>query len=595
MGAVGDIIGQLRSAFRQDKARGGELLAKGATAPTFADTGYDLLQAYGYDALSDYLRLEHDLLSRFVDYEEMDDYPEIAAAIDIYADDASVPDTQLRRSLWAVSPDKTIETIMDDLFHRTLRLDEEIWEIARSMVKYGNDYEEMLVTENGVVGMNFLPAPTVRRIEGPRGELYGFAQDFRGRFGYSPQEFQQMLAQRTNAVRNMLQPGASGSGSGRDNVTPFEDWEVVHFRLRGKTRRAQYGYSVLEPARWIWKRLMLLEDAAMIYRLQRAPERFAFYVDVGDLPPNEALAYVNRVRQQHKKKKFVNPSTGKLDLKWEPLSQDDDFFVPSRKGQDGTRIEVLGSPSWQHMDDVEYFRSKLFAAIKVPKAYMNQDENAARAALSSQDVRFARSVLRVQRELQNGFHKVGRTHLAALGIDPAKAAFDVQMTVPSAIFELAQIEVRNARADLAGRMKEHVSLQWVLSNVYGMSEEDIGTVITQRVEDTLRDGQTNAEVEKMAAQAQASAQPQGGGGGMFASRDAEQGLALIERRLARIPKKMRGGISERELTAGSREAEKRAGEKLDKLRAQGDVTARKVDEVGALVREVAALGRGKTG
>ena len=403
-----------------------------------------------------------------------------------------------------------------------------------------------------------------------------------------------MLAQRTNAVRNMLQPGASGSGSGRDNVTPFEDWEIVHFRLRGKTRRAQYGYSVLEPARWIWKRLMLLEDAAMIYRLQRAPERFAFYVDVGDLPPNEALAYVNRVRQQHKKKKFVNPSTGKLDLKWEPLSQDDDFFVPSRKGQDGTRIEVLGSPAWQHMDDVEYFRSKLFAAIKVPKAYMNQDENAARAALSSQDVRFARSVLRVQRELQNGFHKVGRTHLAALGIDPARAAFDVQMTVPSAIFELAQIEVRNARADLAGRMKEHVSLQWVLSNVYGMSDDDIGTVITQRVEDTLRDGQAQAEVEKMAAQAQASAQPQGGGG-MFAHRDAEKGLALIERRLARIPKKLRGGISERELTAGSREAEKRAGEKLDKLRAQGDATIRKVDEVGAMIREVAAQAGRKTG
>ena len=98
----------------------------------------------------------------------------------------------------------------------------------------------------------------------------------------------------------------------------------------------------------------------------------------------------------------------------------------------------------------------------------------------------------------------------------------------------------------------------------------------------------------MAAQAQASAQPQGGGG-MFAHRDAEKGLALIERRLARIPKKLRGGISERELTAGSREAEKRAGEKLDKLRAQGDATIRKVDEVGAMIREVAAQAGRKTG
>lgn len=594
MGAVGDIVGQLRTAFRRDKARGGALLAKGSTSPTFADSGYDLLQAYGYDSLSDHLRLEHDLLSRYVDYEEMDDYPEIAGAIDVYADDASQPDTQLNRTIWASSPDSTVQTLMDDLFHRQLRLDEEIWEIARSLVKYGNNYEEMLINHDGVVGLNFLPAPTVRRIEGPRGELYGFAQDFRGRFGYSPQEFQKMLAQRTNAVRRMFQPGA-GTGGGQDNVTPFEDWEIVHFRLRGKTRRAVYGYSVLESARWIWKRLLLLEDAAMIYRLQRAPERFAFYVDVGDLPPNEALAYVNRVRQQHKKKKFVNPSTGKLDLKWEPLSQDDDFFVPSRKGQDGTRIEVLGAPSWQHMDDVEYFRSKLFAAIKVPKAYMNQDESAARAALSSQDVRFARSVLRVQRELRNGFHKVGRTHLAALGVDPAKAVFDVHMTVPSAIFEMAQIEVRNARADLAQRMKEHVSLQWVLSNVYGMSDDDIGIVVQQRVEDTLRDGQTTAEVEKMSAQAQASAQSSGGGGGMFAHANQNPSLALIEKKLRSIPSSMRGGISEKELLRGNREADKRATDKLNRLREQGDLTIKKVDEVGAMVREVVAASRRKTG
>ena len=893
MGAVQNVVGRIRDAFRQDKARGGDLLAKGSTSPTFAETGYDLLQAYGYDALSDYLRLEHDLLSRYVDYEEMDDYPEISSAIDIYADDASQPDTQLRRSMWAVSPDKTVETMMNDLYHRQLRMDEEIWEIARSTCKYGNDYEEMLINDNGVVGLNFLPAPTVRRIEGPRGELYGFVQDFRGRFGHSPQEFQRMLAQRTDAVRRMYQPGGGvDKSAGKNSVTALEDWEVVHFRLRGKTRRAVYGYclagdsrvwtpdglkeirdiragdrvftrhagrllttkvldqicsgtkpvyrlktahrevhltaehpvlveeggqdkwvpagevrigdrvvvaggelqqaifgklkeseefafeelvsfelmgeelvydievensehnfiadgvvvhnSVLESARWIWKRLLLLEDAAMIYRLQRAPERFAFYVDVGDLPPAEALAYVNRVRQQHKKKKFVNPSTNKLDLKWEPLpvahdtpiplrdgriitikemaeehaqgkkhevysvdrasgevisgevswvgltrsagealgvlfddggaaimapdhpvllgtgeyreasdlvhgdrvkslhrkvnarvisvevvppcdhfcmtvekwhnfalllrdedggitersgifvknSQDDDFFVPSRKGQDGTRIEVLGSPSWQHMDDVEYFRSKLFTAIKVPKAYMNQDESSGRASLSTQDVRFARSVIRVQREIRNGCHKIGRTHLAALGIDPQRASFDVQMTVPSAIFELAQIEVRNARADLASRMKEHVSLHWVLSNVYGLSDEDIQVVVKERVEDTLRDGQAAAEVEKMAAIAQAQATPSGGGGEQLASDNRNaQSIAMLERRIRQLPKHQRGGISERELLQGDREAEKRAEDKLNRLMQVGDQTLKRVQEIGGLVRDVASSGK----
>ena len=597
MGAVQNVLDRMRRAFVIDKERGGQLLAKGSTSPTYPDSGYDLLQAYGYDALSDYLRLEHDLISRYVDYEEMDDYPEIASSVDIYADDASQPDTQLQRTVWVSSPDKTLQGTLDDLLYKRLRLDEEIWEIVRSLVKYGNDYEEMLVTDQGVVGLNFLPAPTVRRVEGPRGELYGFVQDFKGRFGYSPQEFQKILAQRTDAIRQAMQPGmARPPGNMLQRVSALEPWEVAHFRLRGKHRRSIYGYSVLEPARWIWKRLMLLEDAAMIYRLQRAPERFAFYVDVGDLPPAEALAFVNKIRQQHKKKRFVNPSTGKLDLKFEPLSQDDDFWVPVRKGVEGTRIEVLGGPSWQHMDDVEYFQNKMFSALKVPKAYLAQDENTARAVLSSEDVRFARSVLRVQREVRNGLRKVTRTHLAALNIDPYAQEYTIHMTVPSAIFELAQLEVRNARADLASRMKEHVSLRWVLENVYQLSDEDIKLIIQERSEDVVRDGKAQAEVEKMSAMAQASAErAMGGGGGMesLMPPSPTSRLKLIERKLNALPAKLRGGISERELLSGSRAAERRANGKLDRLLHENSAQTRQLKQVGALLRDVAAAAAGR--
>lgn len=590
MGAVQNVITRLRDAFIADKERGGELLAKGSTSPTYPDSGYDLLQAYGYDALSDYLRLEHDLLSRYVDYEEMDDYPEIASSVDVYADDASQPDTQLQRTVWVSSPDKTLQGVLDDLFYKRLRLDEEIWEIVRSLVKYGNDYEEMLVTQDGVVGLNFMPAPTVRRVEGPRGQVYGFVQDFRGRFGYSPQEFQKILAQRTDAIRTAMQPGtARPPGDMLQQVSALEPWEVAHFRLRGKHRRSIYGYSVLEPARWIWKRLMLLEDAAMIYRLQRAPERYAFYVDVGNLPPGEALAFVNKIRQQHKKKRFVNPSTGKLDLKFEPLSQDDDFWVPVRQGVEGTRIEVLGGPSWQHMDDVQYFQTKLFSALKVPKAYLAQDDNTARAVLSSEDVRFARSVLRVQREVRNGLRKVSRTHLAALGIDPYSVEYDIHMTVPSAIFELAQLEVRNARADLASRMREHVSLRWVLQHVYQLSDEDIRVIIQERSEDVIREGKAQAEVEKLSAMAQAAAER----GGSMEAADVPAGLRMIKQKLDSLPAKLRGGISERELERGNRMAEKRAEQKVDQLMRSTDAQTHHMREVGALLREVAAAVRGR--
>ncbi len=1000
MGFFGKAADRVRDWSRKDKASASIQFAKGATSSGAPAQGYDLLQAYGYDVVADYLKLEHDLLSRFVDYEEMDDYPELAAAIDIYADDSTQTDMQLNRSMWLSAPDKDIESLGNDLFHKTLRIDEEIWEISRTVVKYGNDYEELLVNDEGVRGINFMPPPTVRRIEGPRGELFGFIQDFKGRTGYSPAEMQQILAARATA---------QSGGTMRDNkITALEDWEVVHFRLRGKHRRSIYGYSALEPARWIWKRLMLLEDAALIYRLQRAPERYAFYVDVGDLPPREAMAYVNKVRQQFKKKKFVNPSTGKLDLKWEPLpvshdtpiplldgrtitisemakehadgkkhwvysidretgnsvpgevswvgqtresapavkvtfddgreavmapdhpvmlrdrsysnaedltpgdsvmpfyrrvsdksagdgmegyelvynpetqfyeythrmvakslglkkkgelihhssldkrnndpsqlesmcwrahnalhtelgqsggaavaklrkededldarlraasarniiaynksdakrastsvknrdrdsaqfiraynatpkhtadneirregklafwaneeaaaqavrnmrvkfpdafvadvrslirsnpeisgegvvravnssvlvdalnkantrevssvhrhlllkmyrdqgcqtfsefkesaltppnhkvvsvevvencdhycmtverwhnfalslrspegevsfksgvyvknSQDEDFFIPTRKGADSTRIEVVGSPSWQHMDDIEYFQRKLFSAMKVPKAYLGQEEGVARAVLSSEDTRFARTILRVQRELRNGMSKVFRTHMAAIGIDPTRVEYEIHMTTPSSIFELAQLEVRNARADLATRMREHVSLHWVLANVFGMGDAEIETVVAQREEDTIRDmaaeGKGQAEAQKalppepgfeggsqpVSAPATPKASSASPGGEMATGEEAQQSMHKLYSALKRNRRSPRSfgntgarGITEQELFRGSREAERRAEDKLDLVLRQNKVSAGRLKEAQGLLREL---------
>lgn len=578
MGIFSDVAGKIRSYFRKDKEQTVLHLAKGASSAGFPGTGYDLLQQYGYDLLSDYLKLEQDLLSRYVDYEEMDDYPEIAAAIDIFSDDSSQPDTQLNRTIWVDAKDETIESIGNDLFHKTLRMDEEIWEIARTVVKYGNDFEEILVADGGVKGLNFLPPPTVRRIEGTRGELFGFVQDFKGRFGYTPAEFQQILATRAAATQAGSDDSAYG---GLDKLAALEDWEVVHFRLRSKHRRSIYGFSVLEPARWIWKRLMLLEDAALVYRLQRAPERYAFYVDVGDLPPPEALAFVNKVRQQHRKKKFYNPQSGKLDLKYEPLAQDEDFFVPVRKGVESTKIEVLGSPSWQHVDDIQYFLNKLFAAIKIPKAYLGQEEGVVRAVLSSEDVRFARTVLRVQRELRNGMGKVLRVHLAALNIDPYALDYEIRMTVPSAIFELAQLEVRNARADLASRMKEFVSEYWILSQIFGMNDDEISKIFVQKEEDIERDAVRQAKAQDSAAKAvpQPEAPPE-----EQPQPEEAPGPELLLR--GRGYERFGRRVTEKELFSGSREAEKRATEKLDHLLKNDMLMARRLHDLSGLLADL---------
>lgn len=604
MGFASDIASKVRGWFARDKEQANLQLARGQSSDRFPGQAGDLLNNLGYDALAEYLKLEADLLSRYADYEDMDDYPEISAAIDIFADDSTQPNTPVNRTVWVTSPSTTVEHALDDLFHKRLRMDEEIWEIARTIVKYGNDYEELLVTGDGVVGLNFLPPPTIRRVEGDKGALLGFMQDYKGKFSYTPSEFVQALNQRSTSVSNAPGHGAPGVTAGQTGpkVVPLEGWEVVHFRLRSKHRRSVYGFSVLESARWIWKRLMLLEDAALIYRLQRAPERFAFYVDVGDLPPQEALGYLNRVRQHYKKKKWVNPTTGRVDLKFNPLGQDEDFFVPSRKGTDSTRIDVLGAPQWQSMDDIEYFRSKMFAAIKVPKSYLGQDAGTARAVLSAEDVRFARTVLRVQRELKNGLRKIGRVHLSALNIDPSRVDWDLNMTVPSAVFELAQMEVRNARADLANRMREFVSLHWILSKIFDMSDKDIEMIMEQRGEDLSRD-QVNAAQAQVAANVVMSGMPgseqplpePGASSGPAPAEGSSQhtpseiSKALNEGVVALSPtrRQWRGRpISERELFAGDREAEKRAEEKLHKLMESDSRVVKRLDEVKTMLQDL---------
>jgi len=518
-----DVIrSRVRGFMTHDKQNRIIRAATGQTASTLPNTTYDVLQSYGYDIIADYLRLEQDLTSRFVDYEGMDEYPETSAVLNIYADDATQPDTPTNKRVWVTSKDKDVEMILMDLLHRTLRIEEELWSLCRSLCKYGNDYEEIIVAEDGVIGLNHLPAHTVRRVEGVRGELYGFVQDFQGRSGYTPREFQALIAQRNmgaSQTGNMM----PGQGFGPpitgdlDDAVAFENWQVAHFRMRLKQRKALYGYSVLEPARWIWKRLMLLEDSALIYRLQRAAERYIYYVNTGDNPPNEAFRLVNMVRHQHKKKKFINPTTNEIDLKYTLIAPQDDLFIPAPGGDPSTRVEILGSPNWQRMEDLEYFMRKMFSAMLVPRAYLSQEEGINRAVLSQEDVRFARTIMRVQRELKLGLEHICRVHLAALGIPAHMVEFEVHFTVPSSIFELAQIEVKNARADLAARTLEHTSLRYVLENIYGLSDEDIEVVFKQRGDEAELQGdflgRQNKAATKYERQMAAGGGLGGGGGG----------------------------------------------------------------------------------
>jgi hypothetical protein len=450
----------------------------------------------GYnDYLTDSVKLDQDLMSRYADYEDMDDFPELGSALDLYADDATVQDVITNKSMWFEADDEAVENVLNDMLDINLRAEESLWEVTRSLCKYGNEFNELMVMDKvGLIRMSHVPPPSMRRIEDINGILYGFIHDPSMTFRMDTATFLNRIKEKGAGELTPL-PQSGGSYL-QDLMQVYEPWEVVHFRLRGKARRDLYGYSSLEAARWAWKRLTMIEDAMVLYKLTRAPQRYAYYVDVGDVPPQQAKGFLNRIKNEFKKTKFIDPATNKPSFRHNPLSMDEDIFLPVRKGKRSTEIEVLNGPDGQQIDDAQYFLNKIFAALKIPKSYLGADETVGRANLSQMDSRFSRTVMRIQREVKNGYNHMARVDLAAKNIDPDKVKFECHMVVPSGVFELAQMEVQQAKLDLGQRYKDaNFSEYYVWSEVLGMADEDIEKVQGQRVKERGDAGEYDADGE----------------------------------------------------------------------------------------------------
>lgn len=424
--------------------------------------------------LSDYLKLDFDLMSRYVDYEDMDDYPVISTAYDIYADDSCQFDLLKNSTVWCESSMNEIKNLINDLLYNRLDIEQNIWELTRNLVKYGNDFEELVITSRGVEKMLYIPTPTMRRVE-HKGNLFGFVQDITGQASLDYSVIMKLLQQ------ELTRPEDFNLG----NIILFYPYEVIHFRLLSKFRSSLYGFGIGEPARWLFKRLVLLQDAMLLHKLTRATSRLAFYIDVGDVNFVDAMKYVDMVRQAYKRKKFVDPSTGKLDMRYNPLADDEDFFIPIINGRESTRIEQVSGLDYQNIDVVEYFDKLIYSALKIPKSYLSFDEDVkGKAVLSMEDIRFARTIMRIQREIRNGLSRIAELHLVILGIDPNSVDYDIVMTTPSSILELAQLEAMKAKMDFASSIGEYVSEYWIFSKLFGFNDEQIAKIYKQK-EDEL--------------------------------------------------------------------------------------------------------------
>tara|TARA_R110002012_G_scaffold46581_1_gene122993 strand:+ start:7438 stop:9249 length:1812 start_codon:yes stop_codon:yes gene_type:complete len=377
---------------------------------------------------------------RYTDFEQMEYMPEIASALDIYADEMTTSN-EFDRLLNIDCLNYEIKTILESLFYDALNIEFNCFGWARSMCKYGDFFLYLDIDDKlGITSVIGMPNQEVERLEG---------QD-----ASNP---------------NYVQYQWNGAGM------TFENWQVAHFRILGNDKYSPYGTSVLDPARRIWRQLVLLEDAMIAYRVVRAPERRIFQIDVGNIPPQDVPQYMEKVKTEMKRNQLVDPSNGRVDLRYNPLSLEEDYFIPMRGGVGSDIKSLPGASSLNDIEDVKYLRDKLFSAIKIPQAYLtDMDGNEDKTTLAQKDIRFARTIHRLQRSVVAELEKMAIVHLYTLGFRGQDLlSFKITLNNPSRLAELQQLEYLKTKFDTATGVPEGVySKRWVARNILGMTDTE---------------------------------------------------------------------------------------------------------------------------
>ena len=426
----------------------------------------------------------YDRMARYSDFQEMEYTPEIASALDIYAEESVAPD-ELGNVLHIYSENQQINRILHELFYDTLNVNFNLTAWVRNMCKYGDFFLFNDVSpDQGVINVYPIAVNEIEREE-------GFDKD-------------DPLAVR---FRWMTQGNQI-----------LENWQVSHFRILGNDAFLPYGTSVLEAARRIWRQLILIEDAMLVYRIVRAPDRRVFYIDVGNIPPEEIPNYMEQAQAQLKKNQVVDKTTGRVDLRYNPLSVDEDYFLPVRGSATGTKIDTLtGGNNTAAVEDVQYIQKKLFAALKIPKAYLGYDEGlGAKATLSQEDIRFSRSINRIQRTIISELNKIAIIHLHAHGFDgPDLLDFELKLTNPSTIAQQQKLELYNTKftiAQSAVGVEGLVDKRWIRKNIFMMSDDEIRAIEKGLIKDKENALKIEAvKLEEAPPDQQDIGEPSGGG------------------------------------------------------------------------------------
>jgi hypothetical protein len=393
------------------------------------------------------------------------------SALDIYADNSVAGEESEEQRFAVDSEDDKIKEVLTDINKRT-RIDQEIWPLTRDLCKYGDEFEEIVVNSAGlVVRLKALPQDEMFRNE----DQYGLLLEERA------------FEQKDKATKKVL--------------AKFEPWQISHFRNR-TSRKGQYGTSIFSPARRLFKQLQMMEDGMVVARLSRSHMRYVYMIDVGEMAPAEAEAHVESVKRRIKKKRRLNPITGKFDVISNPMSAEEDMFVGVRNGSPAGVKTLDGQNRLGMIKDVEYFQNKMFTVIKVPKSWLGLERDVnAKATLSGQEVQFARTIRRIQHvSLKNGLKKIYDIGLLLQGYDLTKVKYEILFPAIKTIDEVRKWEIEKVRAEVAKIYGIDIGVltdDFILSHFLDLTDEEI--------KDLSADKEKESEKAKKAAEAEVSA------------------------------------------------------------------------------------------
>jgi hypothetical protein len=403
-------------------------------------------------------------LSSTYDYESMEYTPEISAALDIYAEECTTVNED-GFILQIYSESKRIKSVLADLFNNVLDINTNLPMWTRNTCKFGDNFIYLkLDPEKGIVGCQQLPNIEIERKEVGMGDKH-------------PVELGK------NEAKKAL------TFTWKNKNMTFQSWEIAHFRLLGDDRKLPYGTSMLEKARRIWKQLLLSEDAMLIYRTSRAPERRMFKIFVGNMNDEDVEAYVNRVADKFKRQQIVDKNTGNVDMRFNQMAVDQDYFIPVRDPAAPDPITTLaGATNLSEIADIEYIQKKLLTALRVPKSFLGFEEVVGDGKnLSLQDIRFARTINRIQKSMIQEMNKIAIIHLFLLGFEDELSNFTLGLTNPSTQADLLKIDVWKEKMllykDLVsdpGNGIAATSATWAKKHVFGWSDEEIKTDLLQQ-------------------------------------------------------------------------------------------------------------------